>query len=112
MTESLPIRVAALLCCTLMASSVLGESRSARPEQRVKQEIVAQSVAAYPGRCPCPYNVTRNGSSCGARSAWSRKGGYAPICYEDEVTSEMVKRHSQQASPQPTRSAGQETPPQ
>jgi hypothetical protein len=111
MAESLLTRVAALLCCTLMASSVLGESRSLPQEQRVKQEIVAQSIAAYPGRCPCPYNVTRNGSSCGARSAWSRKGGYAPICYEDEVTSEMVKRHPQR-SQQDTRVARQETPPQ
>lgn len=112
MAESTLTRVAALLCCALMASSVLGEDRSQPAQQRIEREIVAQSIASYPGRCPCPYNVTRNGSSCGARNAWSRKGGYAPICYEDEVTSEMVKRHSQQGSRQDIRMARQDVPAQ
>lgn len=62
------------------------------PDQQVKKQIVDESIAAYPGRCPCPYNSARNGSSCGGRSAWSKKGGYAPICYENEVTKEMVRQ--------------------
>jgi hypothetical protein len=38
----------------------------------------------------------RNGRSCGGRSAWSRQGGYAPICYEREVTQEMVRERQRQ----------------
>jgi len=38
----------------------------------------------------------RNGRSCGGRSAWSRQGGHAPICYEREVTLEMVRERQRQ----------------
>lgn len=57
---------------------------------RIKQKIIEESIARYPGVCACPYNRARNGSSCGRRSAWSKAGGYSPICYKDEVTAEMV----------------------
>lgn len=60
-------------------------------DSEVKQRIIQESIASYPGNCPCPYNTTRNGRACGGRSAWSRAGGYSPICYEKEVTQEMVK---------------------
>jgi len=36
--------------------------------------------------CACPYNSARNGSSCGGRSAWSRGGGYSPMCYPKDVS--------------------------
>jgi hypothetical protein len=61
-------------------------------DQAVKKAVIEESIAAYPGKCPCPFNVARNGSSCGARSAWSKRGGYAPICYEKEVTAEMISK--------------------
>jgi hypothetical protein len=68
------------------------QGRQPPSETKVKQQIIAESIAAYPGRCPCPYNAAKNGSACGGRSAWSRKGGYAPICYEREISSEMVRK--------------------
>ena len=51
------------------------------------------SIAAYQtsGRpCACPYNSARNGSACGGRSAYSRPGGAAPLCYPQDVTGAMV----------------------
>ena len=59
-------------------------------DDQVKQQIIAESIASYPGNCPCPYNRAANGSKCGKRSAWSKPGGYEPICYPDEVTTAMV----------------------
>lgn len=59
-------------------------------DDQVKQQIIAESIADYSGRCPCPYNTAKNGSRCGGRSAWSRAGGYSPICYPEEVTPAMV----------------------
>ncbi len=55
-------------------------------DAQIKQQIIRQSIEAYPGPCPCPYSVMRNGRSCGGRSAYSRPGGYAPICYPADVT--------------------------
>lgn len=60
-------------------------------DAQVKQKIIEESIAAYPGPCACPFNQARNGSSCGKRSAWSKPGGYDPVCYADEVTPEMIK---------------------
>ena len=85
-----------LLAFPVAAFPEPAEKRAPRTEQQIRKQIIEESIAAYTGRCPCPYNVTRNGSACGGRSAWSRQGGYAPICYEREVTKEMVRERQQQ----------------
>lgn len=48
--------------------------------------LIAQSISSYPGSCPCPYFADRAGRSCGGRSAYSRAGGYSPLCYEQDVS--------------------------
>ena len=58
--------------------------------------MIAESIAAYPDRCPCPYNLTSNGSHCGKRIAWSKTGGYAPLCYANDISGEAVKAWWQQ----------------
>lgn len=60
-------------------------------DNQIKELIIEESIASYPGVCACPFNRARNGSSCGRRSAWSKAGGYSPICYKDEVTQEMIE---------------------
>ena len=50
-----------------------------------KQQQIDESIAAYPGSCPCPYSRASNGSKCGKRSAWSKPGGYEPLCYESDI---------------------------
>ena len=59
--------------------------------ETIKQRIIQESIESYPGNCPCPYNTARNGSRCGKRSAYNRAGGYAPICYSEDVTVQMIK---------------------
>jgi hypothetical protein len=59
----------------------------------VVRAIIADSIASYPGNCPCPYNTDRAGRSCGRRSAWSKAGGYAPLCYPDDVTPAMIEKY-------------------
>jgi len=54
--------------------------------RQAKNILIRQSVAAYQGSCACPYNSDRAGRRCGGRSAWSKPGGYAPICYPSDVT--------------------------
>jgi len=50
-----------------------------------KQQQIDGSIAAYPGSCPCPYSSASNGSRCGGRSAWSKPGGYEPLCYKSDI---------------------------
>ncbi|WP_432759813.1 hypothetical protein [Escherichia coli] len=53
-------------------------------------------IESYPGNCACPYNHARNGSRCGGRSAYSRNGGYDVVCYEGDVTDEMIRQWKQE----------------
>ena len=69
---------------------IVAGTAHAQTDAQIKQRIIRQSIASYPGACPCPYNVDRAGRSCGRRSAYSRPGGYAPICYPADVTSAQV----------------------
>jgi hypothetical protein len=79
-----------------IAIAVLGLAAIAAPalaqsDAQVRQQIIRQSIAAYPGPCACPYNVDRAGRSCGRRSAYSRPGGHAPLCYPRDVSQEEVQ---------------------
>ncbi|WHO24094.1 SH3 domain-containing protein [Agrobacterium tumefaciens] len=57
------------------------------------QRIIAESVANYPGTCACPYSTDRRGRRCGSRSAYSKPGGYAPICFAQDVTKSMIEAY-------------------
>lgn len=59
----------------------------------IKRRIIRESIASYPGNCPCPYSTARNGSRCGGRSAWSRAGGYAPLCFPSDVTAADIRAY-------------------
>jgi hypothetical protein len=54
------------------------------------QRLLAESRASYPHNCACPEDRDRAGRRCGARSAYSRPSGYAPLCYPTDVTADMV----------------------
>ena len=46
--------------------------------------------------CACPDDSMRNGRACGGRSAYSRPGGAAPLCYPSDVTAAMIELYRQQ----------------
>lgn len=82
----------AILLTVIMAPA---DAAKTLTDAQIKQKIIQASLANYPGPCPCPYNTARNGSHCGGRSAYSKPGGYNPICYPSDVTSDMVKKYRQ-----------------
>ena len=55
-------------------------------EAKSPEEIIKESIANYPGKCPCPYSIMSNGKECGKRSAYSKPGGYEPLCYVSDIT--------------------------
>ena len=84
-------RVAAAAIALSVAAFAFGGPAAAQSDAQVKQRIIRESIAAYSGSCPCPYNTDRAGRSCGRRSAYSRPGGSAPICYPADVTPQMIR---------------------
>lgn len=81
--------VAAVASLVLAAPTVAFAPQS-QSDAQVRQAIIRQSIASYSGNCPCPYNRASNGSRCGGRSAYSRGGGAAPMCYASDVSDAQV----------------------
>ncbi len=73
-------------------------SASKLSNSEVRDILIKLSIAAYPGNCPCPYNVDRAGRRCGARSAYSKPGGRAPLCFAEDVTDEMIEEYRRRTS--------------
>ncbi len=59
-------------------------------DAEVRQQMIARSIEAYSGSCPCPDSRDRAGRRCGGRSAYSRPGGASPLCYARDITDEAV----------------------
>jgi len=65
---------------------------SVATDQEVRRFMIMRSIASYSGTCACPFNVDRGGRRCGGRSAYSRPGGAAPLCYDGDITDRAVQQ--------------------
>ena len=92
--------LARVVCVLLIAFSSIAIATSAElSDDEIRALLIKQSQASYPGNCPCPYSLDRAGRRCGARSAYSKQGGYTLLCYDRDVTKQMIEafRHSEHA---------------
>jgi hypothetical protein len=86
--------------------------KNVRPDNKreVEAALTAAAIAAIivqvsrdqyhaTGRpCACPDDTMRNGRACGGRSAYSRPGGAAPLCYPSDVTATMIDAYRQRTA--------------
>ncbi|EIM40729.1 MULTISPECIES: hypothetical protein [Acinetobacter] len=82
-----------LLLAGLCMTFGVEAKQSSQSVEAIKQKIIKESIESYSGNCPCPYNTASNGSRCGKRSAYNRAGGYAPLCYPEDVSDRMVREY-------------------
>ena len=54
-------------------------------EQYPTNEIILKSIHNYPGVCPCPFSIKKNGALCGNSSAYSRQKLLKVLCYETDL---------------------------
>ncbi|MYM00357.1 hypothetical protein GR702_21710 [Novosphingobium sp. FGD1] len=87
------LTVFAAFAAATIAFTAPAVARAPQSDAEIKQRIIKQSIASYPGNCACPYNSASNGSRCGGRSAWNRGGGYAPMCFPKDVSAAAVKAY-------------------
>ncbi|MCF4130191.1 hypothetical protein [Methylobacterium sp. SyP6R] len=59
-------------------------------DAEIAKRLIAESIARYRGSCACPYQHDRAGRSCGRRSAYNRPRGAKPLCFEADVTSDIL----------------------
>ncbi len=77
-----------------VGGTALADAQAKRlTDNQIRKLLIEESIAAYSGNCPCPYSRARNGSRCGRRSAHSRAGGEAPLCFDSDVSREMVQAY-------------------
>jgi hypothetical protein len=85
-----------VLCLTLAFVLILANHSSfagGLNDTQIRQRIIQQSVRAYLAighPCACTCGLTRQGSPCGVRSAYTRPGGARPICYPSDVNDQMI----------------------
>jgi hypothetical protein len=84
--KQLALAITATAAAFCLASTAHGQT-----DAQIRQRLIRESIASYPGPCACPYNVDRAGRRCGGRSAYSRPGGHAPLCYPSDVTPAQVR---------------------
>ncbi len=85
------MRVLGTLALAVVFMASVAEARqNALSDDEIAKRIIAESIASHAGSCACPFNTARNGSACGRRSAYSRPGGDAPICYRKDVTADDI----------------------
>lgn len=77
----------------ILISSLVPSYAEQISDSDIAKKIVAESVSEYLASghpCACPYNTMKNGRACGGRSAYSRPGGEAPLCYPKDVSADMI----------------------
>jgi hypothetical protein len=80
----------------LLAAVIAPAAAAPVSDADVRQALIQNSMASYLGPCACPYERARNGSLCGRRSAYTRPGGYAPLCYDKDITADMIRQYRQE----------------
>jgi len=81
-------KVGLLAVVVLVAFPVIA---SAQSRDAVIHRIIEESRAAYRGACPCPYDLSRDGKECGARSAYMKAGGIK--CFPRDVTARDIEEY-------------------
>ena len=76
----------------ILALLVLGIAPASASDDKIREIIIQQSIASYPGTCACPYSTMRNGRRCGGRSAYSKPGGYSPLCFKTDIPQAMIEQ--------------------
>jgi len=75
---------------TVGQERVTPAAASAPSDREIARILMTSSRTSYAGSCPCPDDYDRAGRRCGGRSAYSRPGGFAPLCYEADVSPDMI----------------------
>lgn len=87
------IRLISILLIAISFPAQAEQNTIPQSDEQIKSLLIQQSIDSYPGNCPCPYYVDSAGRQCGQRSAWSRSGGYSPLCYPNDVTPELIENY-------------------
>lgn len=87
------VKLSVLVLILFFGTALATSPKETKTDAEIKQLLIEKSRARYPGNCPCPHDVNREGELCGKRSAYSRPGGASPLCYPSDISDEMVREY-------------------
>ena len=93
------LKVTALAFVLISCTAVVPAPKATPTECAIKHILIRASIAQYGGPCPCPDYVDQAGRRCGKRSAYSRPGGAAPLCYPRDVSADRVAAYRTRTAP-------------
>ncbi len=95
MAKAILVIATALFAAAISPHDAGAQQRDHRQltDAQIRELIIQQSTEQYAGECACPYSITADGRSCGERSAYSRQGGGALLCYARDVSDDMVRQY-------------------
>jgi hypothetical protein len=65
-------------------------------DQQIRSALIASSIESYlltQGNCPCPNLRDAADRRCGKSSAYCRPGGEQPLCFDEDVTEQMIRHY-------------------
>jgi hypothetical protein len=109
--RALPTATAGALIYVVMSAApvvLLAQQAEPKVDQKpgvsdaaIAAMIVQESRNAYYATghpCACPDDLMRNGRRCGGTSAYIRPGGAHPLCFNADVSPEMIRRYRAQSA--------------
>ena len=87
------VKAALRAVVVVLSVAALSAMPVAKSDAEIRQDLIKDSIAKYSGSCPCPFSKDRAGRNCGNRSAYSKPGGKAPLCYDKDVTQKMIDEY-------------------
>lgn len=99
----MPLIISSFVVLMLVFGAVSSEEKT---DDEIKRQLIRESISHYIGSCPCPYNRDRDGRRCGRGSAYSRRrpGDAGPLCYESDITQQMIDTYKERLEAQKERS--------
>lgn len=83
-------RLIILLCLPLILVNCSSENSE---HSAVKKRMLLEHQAQYQGSCPCPQSFGKNRVRCGDDSVYTKNDGKSPLCYESDITDEMLAEY-------------------
>jgi endonuclease YncB( thermonuclease family) len=65
----------------------------ANADNRLRDELIARSIAGYSGQCPCPYSTRRGGAACGDQSSYAQGNRRGLYCFRKDIPAAVLAQH-------------------
>lgn len=82
-----------LITLSALLLAFASQEAGASADDRLRDQLIARSIAGYSGQCPCPYNTRRGGAACGDRSSYAQGNRRGLYCFRKDIPAAVLAQH-------------------